>query len=99
MNAVHQTELAAFRESGHAVIHNYFGDDVAEVWIRGDSGNRHFKVIATDDSSDIGLFRAITACIAGKVAEDRARGFSDDKGSRASATRRRCPCDSVRHGA
>ena len=84
MNAVHQAELAAFHESGHAVIHDYFGDHVAEVWIRGDKRNCHFKVIGTDDSSDIGLFQAIAACMAGKVAEDRVRGCSDDKEWRAS---------------
>ena len=89
MNQAHQLEPIAFHESGHAVIHNYFGDDVAEVWIRGDSGNCHFKVIATDDSSDIGLFRAITACMAGKVAEDRGRGYSDDKEWRASGDYRK----------
>ena len=89
MNQAHQLEPIAFHESGHAVIHNYFGDDVAEIWIKGEKGNCHFKVIATDDSSDIGLFRAITACMAGKVAEDRVRGFPDDKEWRASGDYRK----------
>ena len=46
-------------------------------------------MIATDHSSDIGLFRAITACLAGKVAEDRVRGFPDDKEWRTSGDYRK----------
>jgi hypothetical protein len=38
MDAVHQSELAAFHESGHAVIHNFYGHEVVSVEIGGGSG-------------------------------------------------------------
>jgi hypothetical protein len=68
-------ESTAYHEAGHCAIHNYFGHDVAELWVDEARGNCRFRV----PNGDIGLFQTITANFAGKIAEDRARGFSDEK--------------------
>jgi hypothetical protein len=68
-------ELSAYHEAAHCALRSYFGIEIAEVWINEARGNCRFRV--HDD--DIGLLQNITSSLAGRIAEDRARGFSDER--------------------
>jgi hypothetical protein len=80
LRAVHRTakgkavisdeELTAHHEAGHCALRNYFGIEIAEVWVNEARGNTRFRVPA----GDIGLLQNIACSLAGKVAEDRVRG-------------------------
>jgi len=49
--------------------------EVAELWINEERANCRFRV---PDNGDIGLFQSIAGSLAGKIAEDRVRGYTDD---------------------
>ena len=56
-------ELAATHEAGHAVIRNYFGMEIGELWINEGKGNCRFRV--PDRGNDIDLLLDIAGSLAG----------------------------------
>jgi hypothetical protein len=69
MNA--PNELVSTHEASHAVIRDYFGMEIGELWVNEGRGNCRFRV---PDCGDIGLLQDIAGSLAGKIAEDRVRG-------------------------
>jgi hypothetical protein len=72
MNALDEQRHVAVHEAGHCAVRDYFGIEIAETWINEGRGNTRFRV---PDKGDIGLFQDIAGSLAGKIAEDRLRGF------------------------
>jgi len=82
-NQAHQLELVAFHESGHAVVHNFYGHPVVSVEIGGGTGRctlpEKFQVTWGDDESEE-LFRReatmqlVTGLCAGRSAMRRCHG-------------------------
>jgi|SRR5581483_3648413 len=69
-------ELTAIHEAAHCLVSRYFGMEVVETWINGERGNcRHRE----PDDGDLGLLENIAVNFAGKVAEDRVRGYTDEE--------------------
>lgn len=71
---VSDLELSAHHESSHYAVRNYFGHEVSELSINGEKGNCRFRV----PKGDLGLLQNIAGSLAGRIAEDRLRGFTDE---------------------
>jgi hypothetical protein len=67
-------EMAAYHEAGHYAVRNYFGIEVTELSIDGEKGNCRFRV----SKGDLGLLQNIAGSFAGRIAEDRMGGFTNE---------------------
>ena len=83
-DSVHEQEVIAFHESGHAVVHHYFGHKLGSVAIGENSGHCALAATWTQRASDSEiavlmkrefLFQNIMACMAGKCTIDRFYGY------------------------
>jgi hypothetical protein len=77
-----EIESAAFHEASHGFIRTFFNMEISELRIDGAKGNCRFRV--PDRRGDIGLFQDIAGSLAGRIAEDRVRGFKNEEEWRAS---------------
>lgn len=69
-------ESTAFHEAAHYCVSAlYFGHKVTELSVNRDKGSCRFRV----PKGDVGLFQEMAVSMAGKITEDRLRGFKGER--------------------